>query len=886
MNRRRWVMKGLLAAAALVVVPCTHVLAFRLYNPIPDNPSADFPRIRWWPADSPPPGNLPRMPIRYFVNTKNSDMGDETVFWVQSAAATWVELDGSDILFEFGGELTGNAGRGEPEDDRNTVSFGGDQTHLPSGVLGWTSFWFNLDTTVKISDDRRFHVMTEFDLIINDNDFRIGTPVQVGRDETMFDGLSVLTHEFGHALGFAHSSIKENETNGILCEATMFPVQQQGDRSLETLNEDDIDAANFSYTGTPTVTSVNPTDGSTGGGTTLTVNGTGFIRESRFYETWIENGFSQGPTVRIGGTLCTNVVVVSTSRITCRVPAMAAGTYDVVVVNPDDGSGRLDNAYTYISPAPSDLEVDTAFVTLSETSPTAVVTVSNAGGSILRWHAASAPLPVTLTPDSGTSAGGVTIRTTDFTSAWETTVTFTNEANPSDIETVTVRVFMGLDTDDDGVIDTVDTDDDDDGLTDEAEFGLGTDPLDADTDGDSMPDGYEVSHELDPLTDDADVDPDGDGLSNGRELAYDTDPQDPDTDDDSMPDGYEVSHELDPLANDADADPDGDGLSNGQESIYGTDPHKTDTDGDGDGYTDPEEIERGSDPTAAADVPAPLLTSVAIDPRPVEVEINRSFDFSVTGEMSDGSAADLSGASVRWDILTGTGSIDAATGIYETVEPGDVEIQVTVEVDGVEVSGALQFAAVDAALAIGSGHTFGDETVSIPVTLTSAGREVAAIEFVLMIDPQIVEPVGVGRSDESAAADKTVNVTPLDENAYFIELGGNSLVLTDGTVLVLEFRAAAGAQQGSRSLLLGRDVVFFDPDAAATEAAGIDGICWLGLPGDVDGDGSVDATDVQQVINAVLGITGEGNHDIDGDGQVSAVDVQLVINAALGLDIT
>ena len=112
MNRRRWVMNSLLAAVALVVVPCTHIQAFRLHNPIPDNPSAVVPRIRWWPADSQPPRNLPQMPIRYYVNTKNSDMGDETVFWVQAATAAWVELDGSEISFGYGVELTGDDGRG------------------------------------------------------------------------------------------------------------------------------------------------------------------------------------------------------------------------------------------------------------------------------------------------------------------------------------------------------------------------------------------------------------------------------------------------------------------------------------------------------------------------------------------------------------------------------------------------------------------------------------------------------------------------------------------------------------------------------------------------------------------------------------------------------
>jgi hypothetical protein len=51
---------------------------------------------------------------------------------------------------------------------------------------------------------------------------------------------------------------------------------------------------------------------------------------------------------------------------------------------------------------------------------------------------------------------------------------------------------------------------------------------------------------------------------------------------------------------------------------------------------------------------------------------------------------------------------------------------------------------------------------------------------------------------------------------------------------------------------------------------------------DIDSSGTVDAVDVQLVINGALNIdTGGLNTDIDGDSDVDAVDVQLVINAAL-----
>lgn len=54
-------------------------------------------------------------------------------------------------------------------------------------------------------------------------------------------------------------------------------------------------------------------------------------------------------------------------------------------------------------------------------------------------------------------------------------------------------------------------------------------------------------------------------------------------------------------------------------------------------------------------------------------------------------------------------------------------------------------------------------------------------------------------------------------------------------------------------------------------------------PEDVNGDGGVDAVDIQLVINAVLSLDIDNlDADINDDGMVDAVDVQLVINAVLG----
>ena len=54
-----------------------------------------------------------------------------------------------------------------------------------------------------------------------------------------------------------------------------------------------------------------------------------------------------------------------------------------------------------------------------------------------------------------------------------------------------------------------------------------------------------------------------------------------DTDSDSLPDGWEVQYNLDPLLNDTMEDPDYDSLTNLEEYLLGTNPQNADTDNDG-----------------------------------------------------------------------------------------------------------------------------------------------------------------------------------------------------------------------------------------------------------------------------------------------------------------
>jgi hypothetical protein len=122
--------------------------------------------------------------------------------------------------------------------------------------------------------------------------------------------------------------------------------------------------------------------------------------------------------------------------------------------------------------------------------------------------------------------------------------------------------------------------------------------LTLDTDGDGMPDWWEVQYGLNRLVNDAVDDPDGDGRSSLFEYQHGTNPKvndvtgthyllslrflfdtacrPPDSDGDGMPDFWEIAHGLNYLVKDASGDPDGDGRSNLSEYNSGTDPQMND----------------------------------------------------------------------------------------------------------------------------------------------------------------------------------------------------------------------------------------------------------------------------------------------------------------------
>ena len=181
------------------------------------------------------------------------------------------------------------------------------------------------------------------------------------------------------------------------------------------------------------------------------------------------------------------------------------------------------------------------------------------------------------------------------------------ETDPSEADTDAGGVDDGTEVFEDGTDPLYGGDDrggdpDGDGLTNEEEADLGTDPLDPDTDDDGIDDGTEVDGEN--QTDPLDPDTDDDRLCDGPNPVIDeciggedtnadgvhdegeTDPNDRDTDNGSIDDGTEVIDQgTDPLDPSDDlgpgVDPDGDGISTDDEIEIGTDPRDPDSDEDG-----------------------------------------------------------------------------------------------------------------------------------------------------------------------------------------------------------------------------------------------------------------------------------------------------------------
>lgn len=135
-------------------------------------------------------------------------------------------------------------------------------------------------------------------------------------------------------------------------------------------------AGGFTYDPAPTLTALSPVTGSTAGGTTVTLTGTGFLA---------------GAAVRFGTSAATGVTVLSATELTAVTPARPLGVVTVTVANPDGQTAQLPRAFRFVSP----------------------------------------PTVTAVAPATGDVAGGTLVRVTGTNFGAQTTVRFGGTASPS-----------------------------------------------------------------------------------------------------------------------------------------------------------------------------------------------------------------------------------------------------------------------------------------------------------------------------------------------------------------------------------------------------------------------------------------------------------------------
>lgn len=132
---------------------------------------------------------------------------------ITAGANGWTNAGGSGFQFSFDGYTgtppgcDGTVGN-VPKDGENVVGWG----HIAAGFWGFTCWWKSLESVPGTS----FKALTEFDIVFESSSGVPYTPAVMK---------ALALHEFGHALGLAHT--QESHCPGVvMCGGTAATIQQ------------------------------------------------------------------------------------------------------------------------------------------------------------------------------------------------------------------------------------------------------------------------------------------------------------------------------------------------------------------------------------------------------------------------------------------------------------------------------------------------------------------------------------------------------------------------------------------------------------------------------------------------------------------------------------
>lgn len=195
-------------------------------------------RVKSYATEGP---KWPTNQVVYYVNPQNLYLSDAAAVWaIQTGAAAWRDQSGANIQLVYGGTTSGSS---LTMNNKNEVFFRNDS----SGFVAETYWWF----------DGSNHFI-DADIVMHENYVYFagsGCSKGVYLEE-------VATHEFGHALGLAHSSVPD---------ATMEPAMPDYcDTSQLTLEADDISGIRTLYP--PSTSSPIPSSAPSNSAPTLSIS--------------------------------------------------------------------------------------------------------------------------------------------------------------------------------------------------------------------------------------------------------------------------------------------------------------------------------------------------------------------------------------------------------------------------------------------------------------------------------------------------------------------------------------------------------------------------------------------------------------------------------------